>query len=185
VDTEIPVIGSPVGFDLTEADWVAPYGRGIVSDLIFDLTKRVESFHDFDAQLSLTFSDSNNGIQEMPSDHGGSQFRSPYAAPETTYQGSLSLRQGNSKQTGQYGLQKNPHDYFFKIRSETNSKGEAVNALYGKIYGGIEYFPVSHKTAKIRFTYYLNPTPNDRNIEFDPKRNLFTNLKLEERVTEP
>jgi hypothetical protein len=30
-----------------------------------------------------------------------------------------------------------------------------------------------------------DPTPNDRNIEFDPKRSLFTNLKPDERVTEP
>ena len=37
----------------------------------------------------------------------------------------------------------------------------------------------------IGFAYYLNPTPNDRNIEFDPKRNLFTNLKTEEQVTAP
>lgn len=31
----------------------------------------------------------------------------------------------------------------------------------------------------------LNPTPNDRNVEFDPKRNLFTDLKPVERVTDP
>lgn len=35
------------------------------------------------------------------------------------------------------------------------------------------------------FTYYLNPTPNDRNIEFDPKRNLFTNLSSSEEVRDP
>jgi len=35
------------------------------------------------------------------------------------------------------------------------------------------------------FDYYLNPTPNDRNVEFDPKRNLMKNLKPLEEVTEP
>ena len=35
------------------------------------------------------------------------------------------------------------------------------------------------------FTYYLNPAPNDRNVEFDPKQNLFTNLKRTEQVTAP
>jgi hypothetical protein len=50
----------------------------------------------------------------------------------------------------------------------------AERAHYGKIYGDF-----------MNFTYYLNPTPNDRNVEFDPKRNLFTNLKDDERVTMP
>lgn len=45
--------------------------------------------------------------------------------------------------------------------------------------------PITSKAANLRFTYYLNPTPNDRNVEFDPKRNLFTNLKSDERVTAP
>ncbi len=28
----------------------------------------------------------------------------------------------------------------------------------------------------MQMKYYLNPTPNDRNMEFDPSQNLFTNL---------
>ena len=35
------------------------------------------------------------------------------------------------------------------------------------------------------FTYYLNPTPNDRNMEFDPTRNLLTGLKEAEKVSVP
>jgi len=31
----------------------------------------------------------------------------------------------------------------------------------------------------------MNPTPNDRNVEFDPKKNLFTNLSSLEQVREP
>ena len=29
----------------------------------------------------------------------------------------------------------------------------------------------------MQFKYYLNPTINDRNVEFDPKQNLMKNLK--------
>ena len=32
---------------------------------------------------------------------------------------------------------------------------------------------------------YFNPTPNSRNVEFDPKQNLMTNLKPDEGVSEP
>jgi hypothetical protein len=37
----------------------------------------------------------------------------------------------------------------------------------------------------MRFKYYLNPTPNDRNIEFDPKQNLLKKLNEFEGVSEP
>jgi len=35
------------------------------------------------------------------------------------------------------------------------------------------------------FTYYLDPTPNDPNVEFDPNRNLSTGLKAGERLLAP
>jgi hypothetical protein len=35
------------------------------------------------------------------------------------------------------------------------------------------------------FTYYYNQTQNDRNMEFDPKRNLLTSLKDSETVRNP
>ena len=37
----------------------------------------------------------------------------------------------------------------------------------------------------MEFKYYLNPTPNDRDVEFDPKHNLLTNLKFDEGVSQP
>lgn len=40
--------------------------------------------------------------------------------------------------------------------------GNIISAQYGKIYGDF-----------LAFTYYLNPSPNDRNVEFDPDQNLF------------
>ena len=35
------------------------------------------------------------------------------------------------------------------------------------------------------FTYYLNPKPNDLNVEFDPKKNLIKDLQPIEEVKEP
>jgi hypothetical protein len=42
--------------------------------------------------------------------------------------------------------------------------------LYGKIYGD---FDADFLRGRIGFTYYLNPEPNSRNMEYDPKQNLF------------
>lgn len=186
LEGKIPVVDEPVGFDLMEAAWVTPHGKGKSSDMLFKVTKRVISFHDFAAELLLSFPNNGDGILLMPPDtQRGSELRSPHEAPETGYGSSLSLLQGNSKERGQYGMINEDKNYFFRVRTVLDERGQVVSCLYGKIYGRIEYFPVSSKAAKLRFTYYLNPTTNDRNIEFDPKRNLFRNLKSDEQVRDP
>jgi hypothetical protein len=65
-------------------------------------------------------------------------------------------------------------NYYLRIRSKRDEDGNVILGYYGKIYGE---FP--------EVTYYLNPTPNDRNVEFDMKNNLLRNLKNEERPRAP
>ena len=186
VETDLPMADTPVGFDLTEGDWVAPHGRGKTSDFIFKLTKRVASFEDYGAELLLTFANQFDGIQSFAVEpKWTSALRSLRMAPEKRYNPNLSLLQGRSKEKGSYGWNNKNRNYFFRVRTTAGESGGIAIGLYGKIYGEIEYFPTSSNTAKLRFTYYLNPTPNDRNVEFDPKRNLFRNLKSEEEVTAP
>ena len=72
------------------------------------------------------------------------------------------------------------NNYIFRIRSEEED-GKLVKALYGKIHGDIRFDPREGKAGAISFKYYLNPDYT-RNLEFDPKRNLFKNLKSFERV---
>ena len=184
-ETELPVEG-PVGFDLIAGDWVAPYGHGNTGDLIFKVAKRVSSFHDFGAELLVTFSNAGDGVQEMiDTSKGASRLRSAHEAPEKGYAPSLSLLQGNSAERGEYGTKGDHKNYWIRMRTVLDERRQVVTALYGKIYDGIEYFPVESKTAKLRFTYYVNPTANDRGMEFDPKRNLFRNLSDLEKPTAP
>jgi hypothetical protein len=65
-------------------------------------------------------------------------------------------------------------NFYFRVRTALDHQGNVVSAQYGKIYGDLA-----------QFRYYLNPTPNDRNIEFDPKQNLVGGLQSFERVTSP
>ena len=65
-------------------------------------------------------------------------------------------------------------NYYFRVRTKVDDRGNIVSAHYGKIYGDF-----------MQFKYYLNPTINDRNVEFDPKQNLITNLKPGEGVSAP
>ena len=73
--------------------------------------------------------------------------------------------------------------YFaFRTRVKLDKNGDIKEANYGKIYGPINY---GNGVRKIQFTYYFNPTPNDRNLEFNPKANLFKNLTSLEEVSAP
>ncbi len=65
-------------------------------------------------------------------------------------------------------------NYYFRVRTVVDDRGNIVSAHYGKIYGDF-----------MQFSYYFNPTPNSRNVEFDPKQNLMTNLKPDEGVSAP
>lgn len=186
LSTELPVSDRPVGFDLQVSDWVTPYGKGQTNDIMFTLTKRVASFHDFGAELLLSFPNNGDGIHEtIDVSKGASRLRSPQEAPNAGYGPTLSFLQGNSREHGEYGMKPQRSNYAFRVRTVLDERGHVVSALYGKIYDAIEYFPVESKTARLRFTYYLNPTPNDRGLEFDPEQNLFTNLKDLEKPTAP
>ncbi len=73
-----------------------------------------------------------------------------------------------------------------RTRQKLDEGGELREALYGKFHGAITVRGIARpELPTLTFIYYLNPTPNDRNMEFDPKRNLFTDLKVGEQVQEP
>jgi hypothetical protein len=172
IQIEVPVLGKPVGYDLVAAHWVAPYGKGTASDLIFTVTRgNVAS-----GILDVAFSNDGDGIQPILADpHEGSALRLPRVAPDEGYQSRLRLDSSTAAQKNR--------NYFYRIR--TNKKnGAIVSAMYGKIHGEIDVDVINSKTAILLFTYYLNPD-GTRNVEFDPKRNLFNNLPALEQVAEP
>ena len=61
-----------------------------------------------------------------------------------------------------------------RVRTKADKSGKIESANYVKIYGEIP-----------RFTYFFNPTANDQSIEFDPEKNLFTELPRELEVAVP
>lgn len=178
---EIPVTDKKVGFDLIEYDWVAPYGRGIHSDLLFKLTKDVKSRDEFDSTLTVSFSKKFDGIQLLKDDRkSGSEFKLPRFAPEDGYRGdAVFTRRSQIGKSAEASYSKD-NNYIFRTRSEERN-GKLLRAMYGKIQGDISFEPTSSATAMIVFSYYFNPDYT-RNLEFDVDHNLFTNLNSLERI---
>ena len=171
-------LGDKLAYDLIKGDWVKPYGKGETADFIFSgvynvIGKSRYNKDYFDMTLDMTFSNEDDGIQcvRVPP-QAGSVLRLPYCAPADGYEPILSQEKYvrndlENKQTLDEDL-----NYFFRVRTEKNDKGEIISALYGKIYKPVEFW-VSPTKVSIQFTYYVNPSPNDLNLEYDPNENLF------------
>jgi len=156
---KVPKFNKPIGFDLMAGDWVAPYGKGINTDLFFT-EKHLDENSGY--ILNVSFPNPGDGIQEFViSDmEKGSALRSPHEAPLDGYQ----------PEVAQTAMTNPNRNFFFRVRTILDEKGNIKTAIYGKIYGDLA-----------QFTYYLNPTSNDHNVEFDPKHDLLTG----EQVTQP
>jgi len=188
---KIPVIGEAVGFDLIRSDWVAPYGRGEICDFLFTwvakpertVTTRYGEQRLFDLNLSVSFSNEGDGIIPLPPirRHEGSALRLDRQVPLTGYQSNVVKRIYNAENQPPQSNISGDQNYFFRVRTKRDGEGKVASALYGKIYGDFQF----DAGWRITFTYYVNPTPNDRNVEFDPRQNLFKDLSPEEEVTDP
>lgn len=175
VSAEIPAEAKTVGFDLQEADWVAPHGKGRRADFVFYLTRRFANDQNYEVRLRLTFSNEGDGIQSVFADrHYGSELSLPHNAPLDGYQ-SVWERTDASVNAAP---PRSDQNYFFRVRTQNQT------ALYGKIHGEIEIAGYGTAKPTVIFIYYLNPD-STRNVEFDPKRNLLRDLKPLEEVRKP
>jgi len=187
VQKEIPVATGPVGFDLEAGDWVAPYGKGGTSDLLFTLKRQFTDRRSYEASVTITFPNKGDGVQpiSLEDTNSGSELKLPRTAPEDGYEPKLVASVGASQNdAGHEGASANS-SFFFRVRTVLDDEKKVKSAVYGKIDGGIRLDAINSKTCFVIFTYYLNPTPNDRNMEFNPQKNLFSNLTSDEQVTAP
>ena len=168
-----PVLDKEVGYDFKVGDWVKPFGKGEKNDIFFKVNYSSRSSVDYDYKLEVSFPNEVDGIQEFRGDVN-SKLKSPHQAPSKGYQPKweqkMQRRPGESRKGNRDPLR----NYWLRVRSKVDDQGKLVSAHYVKIYGD---FP--------DIKYYYNPTPNDRNLEFDPANNLFKNLSWEEEVREP
>lgn len=182
-------------FDFEAGELLPPHGKGIHPDIrVTTKGTRIDNGpdeqEDIDFQAFIRFSNPLDGLIEFavqPKDGAvGSSFISDYVAPESGYLPTLERKAvwGKARSLPGYWeyLKSLEHKaYYFRVRTKTDASGKIVSAHYGKIYGPLTLVPVLKNQAAFKKSLkanlsisdlYFNPTPNDRNVEFDPKRNL-------------
>ena len=199
VSIGVPIDEGWVAFDFEKGDLVKPYGEGKVSDL-FLKTKSVRTEDNGSIPID---SDAGKLLIKFPSEHDGIIFQDagyniksdmvmPHEAPADGYQGIYTREEAayfDANRRKDCGV-------FMRVRSVSNEKGELKTANYAKLNEDLRFDPRESgwhvndegkpKTfGNVSFTYYFNPTPDDRNLEFDPERNLFKDLKADQRVYKP
>jgi hypothetical protein len=154
-----PIFGRPLGYDFVVGDWVAPYGKGTNAYIFFTARKIAN-----DTEFLVTFPNPDDGIQEFHVPYPltqGSALRSPHEAPEDGYESELTRTSKDYNED---------RCYFFRVKTASGT-----GTLYGKIYGDF-----------MNFSYYLNPTANSLNVEFNPSEDLITHFRLHaEQVNSP
>jgi hypothetical protein len=184
---KIPTGSTPTGFDLEKGDWVAPKGAGTQADIYFAYTSTNQGIPNFANYLIMSCSNSLDGFFCYLMDTN-SEFVSMYEAPTNGYQTKLTMfyDQSVGKPITKDELWANQY-LIFRVRTVADTNGNIVSARYGKIYGPIDMGArdITGKTGLFLFTYYFNSSET-RNLEFNPKQNLFTNLPpLESIVYKP
>jgi len=179
LNTHVPDLDKPIGYDFENGDWVSPYGKGINADILF--TGHFDKYTNGESDFTLTVSFPNrgDGIQEfkapaLAQNGPYSGLRSSQEAPADGYQMKWVLTDrrvpGKPIETN-----RDPNrNYYIRVRTKIDDGGNIVSAHYGKIYGDF-----------MQFKYYLNPTPNGQNVEFDLKQNLIKNLNEFQQVSQP
>ncbi len=175
VNLGMPTFDKPIGYDLEVGDWVGPFGKGVNGDILFTGHFNDNTNNESDYSLTVTFPNPADGLQEFTTtifaqEGPYSELRSSHEAPLDGYQSEWV--QANNRPLGR--TRDAHHNYYIRVRTKIDDRGNIVSAHFGKIYGDF-----------MQFRYYLNPTINDRNVEFDPKLNLLQGLKPLEQVKEP
>ena len=177
----LPEEGKDFGYDLIANDWVIPYGQGLHSDFIFKIiVDRYVNSSDYDSTMFLNFTNPDDGIQPFyQAERNGSRLRSSHKAPAEKYKNTMSVNKYRKKNEVLKSVDRIDQNYYYRVRTKRDDKGNIIEALYGKIYGNFIFsLPTANKKGKIYFSYYLNPNNNDTNVEFSPEKNLFPKPKV-------
>ncbi len=208
-----PVQNEWVGFDLEVADWVAPHGKGKTADFLLRFKNEFKGWRngledDIDAHIAatkesalllkeewtmekfkikagrwegvmeLSFPGEGEGLFEEKRFLAYCPLKLPHLAPEEGYVPTRSFVVNGNFSPGREDI-----GLFLRTRVRRDKQGKMISANYAKVIGD---FRVSTPgPGGFSLAYYFNPTPNDRNLEFDTDKNLFPKEKPGTNVYDP
>ncbi len=186
--------GEIFGFDFAAGEMVAPHGNGKMADIFFKIrsefkgwkfsdTEMVEKrrhpvvrslgeqelkayYGKYDTEVDITFPGEKEGlVEEQVHFLPYSRLKLPHRAPAEGYVSTWRYT------TNTYSPPSTRTDvgFFLQTRVKLDKDGKIIAANYVKVMGDFSL----NGLGGVNFTYYFNPTPNDRNLEFDPQKNLF------------
>jgi hypothetical protein len=188
----LPTKDEWVGYDLELGDWVSPHGKGKHADFEFRGSGVLSNRLNYDGTLELRLPGDGNGILTNQMDAiSGSELKMAYEAPVDGYQNEWRWRNVRSTEDKVRAISNFIDEsypgrgFIFRVRSVLDSQGRVIRSWYGKIPGPFVFDPRGRDSRSfVNFVYYLNPD-STRNLEFDPKQNLFRNLTTDEQVSAP
>jgi hypothetical protein len=166
--------GATAGFDCEVGDFTVPFGKGQVSDFTVMCKGSGVPGTKTRHSISLNALDLDGGFK-VAKRNPDSVFKSNYLAPEQGYTMNISATMEYNSKSGVSGSPVFQGDEYllFKSRIQRDPNGKIMSANFGKFYTEIKFIRGVGEFVGVSFLYYFNPTPNDRNLEFDGKTNLF------------
>ena len=178
--------GESFAYDLVKGAFLPPFGEGQTADVVFSRSPQEYLGEGnngngyvaprYKNTLLMTFQgDEANGILESPMPDAQT-YCWIRRAPEEGYCREISFSEATSSDLQRIEGLDAKKCYCFRIRTNRDERGNIKSSLYGKIYGDPSFFLEGsdrwkQKICGISLLYYLNPTPNDRSLEWDRKNN--------------
>jgi hypothetical protein len=192
---------SVIGFDAANCQAVEPFGRGKTTDFYVVIRSVFRGYKDslteatarnradrgigpieeskaihgsWTHTLTFRFINPGDGIILSPQFWPYCRLQMPHQAPPEGYVSELSLSMEEDQVARQLDLKTcrrtwEHNGFFLRVRSQLDQDGRVISAHYAKIVS-------PHLTGMfkqvLRWSFFYNPTSNDRNLEYDFKRNL-------------
>lgn len=181
-----------VGFDFAVGAAVAPWGKGVISDISFwneggqvgwiesaetitrlrndpvfasmSEARFADIYGSFRGLTRIRFESKGAGIVRTSAYWAYSGLKMPPLAPSEGYAPELEIP---------YRTLPTPEEseshtgFFLRLRPTCDAAGRVTSARYAKIQG-----PIEAGYGWVSFRYYYNPTANDRRLAFDLQHNL-------------
>ena len=165
-----PTTNGRFGFDMVKCDWVAPHGKGSEAD--FYLVRNVKTVPESGKFVigSIEF-DKGCGYY-VSKQTGNPNFASTYVADDSNvFKTNIVLYGvrygGRQPLTIPHPVIGDDEFLVMRTRAKFDKDGQLISANYSKILAPFFLYPNVHAAEMV-----LNPTPLDRNLEWDMKTNL-------------